>query len=151
VTIDLSSSQQPADLVNAIWAARRADSRELRPHLIELLSHPDPTVREEVISLLFVKWRDQALHERLLAIVRGDPDVGVRGRAAGALAAISDARTQAEDVKVLRDMVLNVHNEEDLRKCCYEALGALVGGSGRPIGDDIDLDEDVDLDWVRAL
>lgn len=151
MSIDFSLDGEPADLVDAIWAARRAQRRDLVPEILGLLEHDVPTVREEVISLVFAKWRESSERHLLERTIRDDADTGVRARAVGALATISEPSTLASDIATLRDIVLNRHEEEQVRKAAYEGLVLLVRNDPSPIDDATDLDEDINLDWVRSL
>lgn len=151
MNIDLSPWQAPADLINAIWAVRRAGRRDFQPDIVRLLNHEDPTVREEAISLLFVKWADQSLRERLVDLVRSDPDFGVRSRAAGALALLSNASSRRDDCEILRSIVLDRREDSIVRKASYEALYRIIHGKPLVLSDNVDLDEDVDLDWVTTV
>lgn len=147
--IDLSLDRQGADLVGAIWEARRGDRQDLLPDVARLLDHPSPVVREEVISLIFVKWQVTSLRPKLRDATRSDPDFGVRSRAAGALALLTDDASRTVDCKVLRDIILNRAEEHDVRRACYEALARIRYGKPQILGDEVDLDEDVDLSWVH--
>jgi hypothetical protein len=98
-----------------------------------------------------VKWADTSHRERLVEIARLDPDFGVRSRAAGALALTSNEQSRASDSAMLGRIVLD-HGEDPLvRKACYEALYRIAYGKPLTLGDDADLDEDVDLDWVKDV
>lgn len=147
---ELSPWQAPSALINAIWSARRSEGRHLIPELVILLDHSDPNVREEALSLLFVKWEARQYRKRLAHMVLNDEDANVRARAAGALALMSNSTTRRDDIATLRDVVLDGHEEEHVRKASYEGLLELTGRHGM-LDDDVDLDEDIDLDWVRAL
>jgi hypothetical protein len=148
--IDLSPTQDPGDLVDAIWAVRRAERRDLQPEIVRLLDHTDSTVREEAVSLLFVKWADRSLRSRLLDLIRSDPDFGVRARAAGALAVTSDDQSSSGDRAVLCHVILNRTDDPVVRKAAYEALHRIVRGKSMILDDDVDIDEDLDLEWVKA-
>ncbi len=149
MSIDLSPWRAASDLVNAIWEARRAGRTDLRPEIVGLLDHEDPTVREEAISLLFVKWSDTSVRDRLTELLRCDPDFGVRSRAASAIALTSDEGTRQSDCLALRGVVLDKHDDAMVRKASYEALFRIVHGHATTLADDDDLDEDIELDWVR--
>lgn len=151
MSIEFSLYREPADLVDAIWAARRAERRDLVPAILGLLEHDVPAVREEVISLVFAKWRESSERPVLEKTIRCDADAGVRARAIGALATMSEPSTRASDIATLRDLVLSGHEEEQVRKAAYEGLALLVRNDPSPIDDATDLDEDLDLDWVRSL
>jgi HEAT repeat protein len=151
VTLDLSPSRRPADLVDAIWEARRTNRRDLCAQVVGLLNHESPTVREEALSLLFEKWKEEMLRERLLELLRLDADFGVRARAANALAALSSETTRRADLEMLSRLILNRREDAIVRKSAYEALHRLAYGKVFLLDDDTDLDEDCDLDWVRAI
>jgi HEAT repeat protein len=121
------------------------------PEIVNLLDHSDPSVREEALSLLFVKWEARQYHDRLEQMVRHDGDAGVRARAAGALALMSSEATRSGDIAILREIVLDLHQDAIVRKASYEGLLEMTSGTPRMLDDDADLDEDFDLDWVRAL
>lgn len=149
--VDLSPWRSAGELVDAIWAARRAARRDLQPDVVRLLDHEDPTVREEALSLLFVKWADLSERERLVQLTRSDPDPGVRSRAAGALGITSSQRSRSADIAVLRGVLLDRGEEDLVRRACYEALCHIAQGRPQPLRDSVDLDEDLDLTWVRDL
>jgi len=151
MNIDLSPWRVPADLIDAIWTARRADRRDLQPEIVGLLRHEDPNVREEAISLLFVKWADTSQRELLVNLVHSDPDFGVRARAAGAFAVVSNESTRQRDCEVLRAIVLDRGDDPTVRKASYEAIHHILRGAPLSLDDDIDLDEDVDLDWLKQI
>jgi len=151
MTIDLSPWRDPADLIDAIWQSRRADRRDLLPDLVRLLEHENANVREEVVSLLFVKWKEQTLRARLLQLLQSDSDFGVRSRAAGALALSSTEDTRTADVDALRTIVLDRQDDPIVRKAAYEALYRVMNDKPLTLDDDIDIDEDVDLGWVGQL
>lgn len=151
MSIDLSPGRSPADLIDAIWATRRADRRDLLPSLIELLGHKEPTVREEAVSLVFVKWKEASERKLLENIIRDDSDEGVRARALGALAIMSEPATRSRDIETLRALVLDRQEAEQVRKAAYEALALLIRHRPSPIDDSTDIDEDLDLEWVRSL
>ena len=151
MTIDLSHWQDSSALIDAIWEVRRGNRKELRADVVRLLEHGDPIVREEALSLLFVKWAEKALRERLLDLLASDPDFGVRSRAAGALGALSDKGTSREDVAVLQKIVLDRADDPLVRKAAYESLHMIVRGQSILLDDDIDLDEEVDLEWIKQL
>lgn len=149
--IDLSPWNQSADLIAAIWAARRDNRRDLSADVLRLLANDDPLVREEVISLIFVAWADRSVRETLKQLLSSDPDYGVRARIAGALGLMSDESSRREDVSILQALVLNQYEHELVRKSAYESLQRIVNAKNQMIGDDVDIDEDLDLDWVRCL
>jgi HEAT repeat protein len=151
MNVDLSPWREAAELIDAIWAVRRAGRRDLEPEVVRLLDHDDPTVREEALSLLFVKWADSSLRERLVGLVGSDPDCGVRSRAAGALALTSTQQTRKSDSKLLGTIILDREEEPFVRKAAYEALHHITHGKPLLLADDVDLDEDVSLDWVREV
>jgi len=146
--IDLSPSREPAELIDAIWEVRRSERRDLRADLLKLLTHQNPTVREEVLSVLFVKWKDVSLRARLLDVLRRDPDFGVRSRAVGALGAISSETTRDADRALLAGLIMNRTEDHTVRKASYETLYRLTFSKPCHLNDDVDMDEDLNLDWV---
>jgi len=151
MTNDLSLWRAPDELVNAIWEARRNDRRDLLVQVIELLSHSSPTVREEAASLVFLKWDDRTHRRRLLAMAITDQDPGVRARAAGIIALTAASQNRGNEFRILRDIVLNRHEEDVVRKVAYEGLVRLVKGDFIVLDDELDIDEDLDLDWVQRI
>jgi HEAT repeat protein len=151
VKIDLSPWRGATELIDAIWAVRRTGRRDLQPDVVRLLEHDDPTVREEAISLLFVKWADHSLRELLISLLISDPDFGVRSRAAGALALTSTERTRKSDSVLLSKIILDRESEPLVRKAAYEALYRIMNDKELFLADDVDLDEDVSLDWVKEI
>jgi HEAT repeat protein len=149
VTIDLSPWRDAPDLIDAIWEARRAGRRDLKPAIAELLEHEDSTVREEALSLLFVKWRDSTLSDKLLQMIESDPDFGVRARAAGALVQLDDNDSRQLAKSILSGIVLDREDDPIVRKAAYEALHEIVKGRAVVVADDIDLDQEVDMTWVH--
>lgn len=149
--IDLSPWRTPSELIDAIWAVRRLGRKDLETEVLKLLDHEDPTVREEAISLLFVKWQAVSRRDRLMDALCSDPDFGVRSRAAGALALTSNSSTRRRDCRILCSIVLNREDDPDVRKACYEALHRLARREAVMLQDDVDIDEDIDLGWVAAL
>ncbi|MGH7646535.1 MAG: HEAT repeat domain-containing protein [Gemmatimonadaceae bacterium] len=151
MTIDLSPWRRPDELVNAIWEARRNDRRDLLNHIAQLLSHSSPTVREEAASLVFLKWGDLTHREQLLAMTTSDPDARVRARTAGILSLTPETQDGSNELRLLRDIVLNRREEDVVRKSAYEGLARLVKGEVVALDDEVDIDEDLDLDWVQRL
>ncbi|HEX6815216.1 MAG TPA: HEAT repeat domain-containing protein [Gemmatimonadaceae bacterium] len=151
MTIDLSRWRAPDELVNAIWEARRNDRRDLVVQVVQLLSHSSPTVREEAASLVFVKWGDRAHRQRLLAMATSDRDAGVRARAAGIMSLTAPTQNIGNELRILRDIVLNRQEEDVVRKSAYEGLVRLVKSDFIVLDDELDIDEDLDLNWVQEI
>jgi HEAT repeat protein len=147
--IDLSPGRPGPDLIDAIWAARRADRTDLRADLVRLLEHEDPVVREEVVSLLFVRWNDATLRDRLVRLVRADPDFGVRSRAVGALAGL--AGSGGEDAGLIREVLFDPDEDPVVRKSCYEALYRIRHGTMVEVGDEADVEALLAEDWLKEL
>lgn len=150
MTIDLSPWRAPDELVDAIWEARRNDRRDLLIQILRLLSHPSPTVREEAASLLFLKWRDRTNRQRLITMATSDGDPGVRARAAGIIS-LTATQNIAGELDILRDIVLNRQEDDVVRKIAYEGLVRLVKGDFIVLDDELDIDEDLDLEWVHRI
>lgn len=151
MSIDLSLDREPAELVDAIWEARRGDRRELRRDIARLLQCESAVVREEALTLLFGTWRNESSRDELLSVLQLDPDFGVRSQAVLLLSQLSDERTAKADRLILRRITLDRDEDPVVRKTSYEALHALVKGRPVTLADAIDLDHDVDLSWVEAL
>lgn len=149
--IDLTPERSAPDLVDALWHARRDGRRDLAAQVRALTHHLSPTVREEALSLIAVKWMDREARHLVVEALQQDDDFGVRSRAAGALAALSDDRTREEDVRILMTVVLNDLDHPMVRASAYEALSALHGREHPTLADDVDIDRDLDLTWVRLL
>jgi hypothetical protein len=92
--IDLSPNRAPADLVEAIYAARREDRPDLQPQVERLTQHSSPTVREEAAALLLVRWHCVDFREEARRLLIEDLDAGVRARVALGLAMISSRNEQ---------------------------------------------------------
>ena len=146
--IDLSPWRPASELIDALWAVRRSGRKELEAEVLRLLHHEDPIVREEAISLLFVKWQAASQRDRLVDALRSDSDFGVRSRAAWALALTCDSNTRQSDCGILCSIVLNREEDAEVRKACYEALHRVVRREDVMLEDDLDIDEDIDLKWV---
>lgn len=129
---------------------RRGNRRELRPEVVRLLSHHDPIVREEALSLLFVKWKDVSLRDRLIHILQNDPDAGVRSRAAGAIPAVSAPGTRREDKQMLREILLNPAEDDSVRRACYESLYEITYASPIALEDTEDLSGLIQQEWIHA-
>jgi HEAT repeat protein len=125
--IDLCAARDPADLVDALYAARREDRRDLRGQVELLLRHGDPIVREEALSLLLVKWGVADLRSAARDLLLGDPDSGVRARAAFALAAVSEGAARHEVAQLLADVYLANADSAPVRRACFEGLSFLAG------------------------
>ncbi len=151
MTIDLSPWRAPDELISAIWEARRNDRRDLLDQVVQLLSHSSPTVREEAASLVFLKWGDRAHRQQLLTMATSDRDSGVRARAAGIMSLSAAAQNIGHELRILRDIVLNRQEEDVVRKGAYEGLVRLVRGDFIVLDDELDIDEDLDLDWVQEI
>ena len=151
MTIDLSPWRAPDELVNAIWEARRNDRRDLLDQVVQLLSHASAVVREEAASLVFLKWGDRTHRRQLLMMALSDRDSGVRARAAGIMSLTAAGQDIGNELCILRDIVLNRHEEDVVRKSAYEGLVRLVKGDLIVLDDELDIDEDLDLDWVQNI
>ncbi len=148
---DSFENMQPSDIVNAIWKARRENEFTRVHAFLRLLCHDDPTVREEVISLVFVKWKAAEWRSELVKAISGDPDIGVRARAAAALAVISQDSTRNDDVNILKSLALNESNDELLRKMAYEALVLIATGTSLTMRETESMSAHANLQWVRSL
>lgn len=143
--IDLSPLRGPADLVDAIYQARREDRRDLQGHIELLLDHGEPIVREEALSLLLVKWGIGALRGKASAALRHDEDFGVRARAAIGLASVTTRHTRREDAALLESVFNEDGVRPELKQACFEALSLMAG---RPTYVELD---DTDSQKIHAL
>jgi HEAT repeat protein len=100
--IDLSPARPGNQLITAVWQARREMRRDLMPALIQLLRHESATLREEILSLLLVNWREKSVRKIAMNALQTDEDFGVRSRAAYGLAVISTENTREEDIRLLQ-------------------------------------------------
>lgn len=143
--VDLSPSRDAADLVDAIYEARRNDRRDLQGHVELLLDHVEPIVREEAWSLLLVKWGIGALRDRARRALHHDQDFGVRARVAIGLASVATGQTRREDAVLLERVFNEVAIKAELKQACFEALSLMAG---RPTYVELD---DTDSEKVNAL
>lgn len=148
---DLAPSRRGADLIDAIWAARREERRDLREQIAQLLFHREPLVREEAFSLLMSKWKDGSIRATAIRALNEDPDFGVRSRVAIGLAGITSEETASDDVDLLRRVVLDSGEHSQVRRAAYEALCLIGGRAVPPVNEPFRVDRDADLDWVRNL
>jgi HEAT repeat protein len=125
--IDLSPSRDSAELINAIYEARRQNRRDLRPQLEQLLKHEEPMVREEALSLLATKWGIKSLHPQARHLLQHDEDFGVRARAAIAMASLSSPETRQGDAHLLAGVFNNQDVRPEVKLACFEALTLMAG------------------------
>jgi hypothetical protein len=125
--INLSGSNDPGSLIDAIFAARRLGRKDLRPQLELLLDHGEPMVREEAVGLLLTKWRTHSLRDKATELLLNDPDAGVRARVAIGLAAVTSAKTRSEDAELLARLFADLTLPGNLRQACFEALSLMAG------------------------
>jgi hypothetical protein len=143
--IDLTPSRDPADLIDAIYEARREKRVDLQSQVELLLEHEEPIVREEAVALLLTTWKRSELRAKAREILEGDEDFGVRGRAAIGLASITSAETRLSDAELLARVFENRETPTAVRLACFEALSLMAG---RPTLVELD---DTDSQKVRAL
>ena len=55
------------------------------------------------------------------------------------------------ELRILRDIVLNRQEEDVVRKSAYEGLVRLVKSDFIVLDDELDIDEDLDLNWVQEI
>jgi hypothetical protein len=125
--IDLSPSRDPADLIDAIFAVRRQDRRDLQTQIERLLDHAEPIVREEALALLLTRWKTRSLRPTARRLLLKDRDAGVRARAALGLASISTPDTRREDAQLLAEVFDELGVPPQLRCACVEALALMAG------------------------
>jgi hypothetical protein len=134
--IDLSPQCEPADLIDALYEARRENRRDLTNAVVSLLRHDDAMVREEAVSLLLAKWEIHELRDVARQMLQHD-DHGVRVRAALGLASIATRDTREEDATLLATVFGERRSSFELQCACVEALSLMVGRSFVAERDDI--------------
>ena len=143
--IDLSPDREPADIVDALYAAREAGRTDLSPQVEQLTEHSSPTVREEAAALLLVKWHCVSFRDQARRLLARDPDPGVRARVAFGIATISTGAERVADAQLLATVFVAKNSEAQLKCACFEALRWMVG---RPTIVELD---DTDSREVAAL
>jgi hypothetical protein len=143
--IDLSPDRDPADLVDALYAAREAGRKDLQRQVEQLTEHSSPTVREEAVALLLVRWRCASFRDQARRLLARDFDHGVRARVAFGLATISTGTQRVADAQLLAEVFAAKHSEAHLKCACFEALRWMVS---RPTIVELD---DTDPQAVTAL
>lgn len=149
--VGLDPDLPATELLRSLDTVRRLDRRDLRQGVVELLSHPSAVVREEAYSLLLSGWKDAGTRADALAALRQDPDFGVRTTAAIGLAGVSSPQTISEDTRVLREVVVDRHEDMDVRRAAYEALCLIHGRPVPPLNRAFDADRDIDAAWLAKL
>lgn len=143
--IDLSPDRDPGDLVDALYAARKAGREDLRDQVEQLTEHSSPTVREEAAALLLVRWRCASFRDQARRLLTRDSDPGVRARVAFGLATISTGTQRVADAQLLAEVFAAENSEAQLKCACFEALRWMVGWPAI-----VELD-DTDQEAVTAL
>ncbi len=139
IGVNLHPDQEPAALIDALYAARRQDRVDLVKEVEALLVHNEPRVRAEAASLLFTKWRMNNLRARALDLLRLDPDGGVRARAAIGFASLISNANRNSDIGILRDVVVNDGEDMEVRRACFEALCLVLAHPVPPVNRDLDM------------
>jgi len=116
-----------------------------------LLDHEDPVVREEALSLLLVKWKQHDYRPKAVAAIREDVDFGVRATAAYGIVSVSTAKSRQEDTRLLLFLLSDEDEELGVRQAAYESLLIMFGRRDFPSGKGMNLQSDVDWEWVRSL
>lgn len=143
--IDLSPDRDPADLIDALYAARKAGRTDLRLQVEQLARHSSPVVREEAAALLLVRWHCTDFRDQARRLLARDTDAGVRARVAFGLATISTGDQRLADAQLLAAVFDAKNSEAHLKCACFEALRWMVG---RPATVELD---DTDTETVAAL
>jgi hypothetical protein len=125
--IDFSPSRDPADLIDALYKARREERSDLRAEVEALVLHPEPIVRLEALSLLLGRWKLRDLRALALSVLENDPDPGPRSAAALGLASISESPFRGADARLLRQLYADRTQPSHLRCAAFEALSRMVG------------------------
>lgn len=144
---NLSPARPASELIDAVWQARREERRDLLPALVQLLQHESPTLREEVVSLLLVRWRERSLRTLAIDVLENDDDFGVRSRAAYGLSLISSASTRQEDIGLLRILLADPNEDAYVRRACFDGLCQITGRPLPPPTEAVDLDSAATWEW----
>lgn len=123
----LSPDRPPADLIDALYEARREERRDLVEAVAVLMDHDDPIVREEAVSLLITTWQVKEFRDITRRMLRYDPDEGVRARAALGLATIATVQSRMDDAMLLAGVYSEPAASHVLQLACLEALSLMVG------------------------
>jgi HEAT repeat protein len=124
---DFAPARSPAELVDALYRARRAGDRSGIAQIERLLDHEDPMVREEAISLLLIKWKSRELLPRAIRILDTDKDDGVRAQAAIGLGALGASGAAPSVYLHLAEQARNRAVPDRVRQACAEALSTIAG------------------------
>jgi len=124
---DFTPDRSPAELIDALYRARRSGDQAARAHIQKLLDHEEPMVREEVLSLLLTKWKAGDLVPRAIAMLQTDDDEGVRAQAAIGLGALSASGIAPTVYLRLAELARNPHVPDRVRQACAEALTTIAG------------------------
>lgn len=125
--IDLSPDNDPADLIDALYEARRSGHQDLADQIVLLLDHEEPMVREEAIALLLTKWRMTRFADCGRQMLLHDSDEGVRARAALGVASTATPESLRADAVVLANVFRDPASAPTLRQACFEALSLMTG------------------------
>ncbi len=148
----MASWNDPDDILHTLIDLQKDDYGALRDAVLDLVDHEDPDVREEAVRKIYVHWTDVPSRSKAVDALRFDPSPGVRRVAAFGVAATASDTTQGEDTRVLLQTFLNESEEIDVRGAAYEALLLLhKRREFPPVKREIDLDRDVDWNWVSVL
>lgn len=124
---DFAADRPPAELINALYQARRSRDRDVTAQIERLLDHEDPMVREEALSLLLIKWKSRELVARAIRILDTDKDDGVRAQAAIGLGALAASGAAPMVYLHLAEQARDVGLPDRVRQACAEALSTIAG------------------------
>ena len=148
----LVPTSDPVDLIGALVDLPRDQIAGVRDQLAVLADHPDVDVRLHAIRRLFVHHSDVPYRRIVVKHFECDPHPKVRRAAAYGVMATSTPETRRQDTQTLLNRLRDVLEETYVRGAAYEALLLLLGKTDFPPANrDIDLNRDVDWNWINSL
>lgn len=148
----LAPDRDPLDLLEALVALDRERLEAASASLILLTGHADSDVRLQAHRRLLVHLKSVAHHPLAVSALKSDADSEVRRVAAFGVATTSSTSTFDDDARLLAQVVRDERETAMVRGAAYEALLLLVTPPRlQPISRDVDLEQDVDWEWVNSL
>lgn len=149
---ELGVTRPAIDLLGVLVSLAPSELSGFRDQLRALLAHDDEDVRVHSARALFVTLKEANAHTAALDCLTHDPSAKVRRVAAFGVAATSTSQTRDIDTRVLVQTVLQSGESPRVRGAAYEALLILYHRTDfPPVKREIDLDRDVDWQWIREL
>lgn len=149
---DFSRRRSPPELIRALGQLQREDSESLASSVLPLLGHPEPDVRSEALSAVFVLWRLTGHRDQAKHLLQSDRHAEVRARAAYAIASTADEETRRDDALLLVKKVEDGQESPEVRRAAYDALMLLFGRGDFPDAvREFAPERDVDWAWISEL